>query len=144
MKIDLPHAIVIAVGIACCTAVIVLGHGNFLLQVLTGVGTAAGGVALVLRSIRETPASLPAPVFPDEQPTKKEGRSVPPTLKAILFLVGVGLFGARAVAGCAAAAESTYTGQQLECVDRAKTLAESKACRAEVDRQWHIVDGGVQ
>lgn len=57
---------------------------------------------------------------------------------SLAFYVGVLMY------GCAAAAESSYTAQQLQCVDRATTLAESKACRAEVDRAWHVVDGGVQ
>ncbi len=43
-----------------------------------------------------------------------------------------------------AAAEATYGAMLLDCVDRATTLAESKACRAEVDRKWNITqkDGG--
>lgn len=45
------------------------------------------------------------------------------------------------VTGCAASAEATYTGQQLSCVDRAKTREESKACRAEVDARWCVEDG---
>ena len=44
--------------------------------------------------------------------------------------------------GCAAAkkdaAEVTYDGQLIACVDRAQTLAESKACRAAVDEKWGI------
>ncbi len=37
-----------------------------------------------------------------------------------------------------AAAEAAYAGELLRCVDKATTLAESKACRAEVDRRWNI------
>ena len=80
-----------------------------------------------------------APAFPDEEPTKKEGKSLPPT-HAIVFLVGA-VLAARVLLSCAAAAESSYTAQQLQCVDRAKTLEESRACRAEVDRAWHVDAG---
>lgn len=52
------------------------------------------------------------------------------------------------LAGCsaspqekAAAADATYTADHLACVDEAKTLAESKACRAKVRAAWHV-DGG--
>lgn len=47
--------------------------------------------------------------------------------------------------GCTAlkqeAAETTYSGQQLECVSGAHSLMESKKCRAEVDARWGR-DGG--
>lgn len=45
--------------------------------------------------------------------------------------------------GCAAAAESAHTGQQLDCVDQAKTVEESGACRAKVRTRW-AKDGGDQ
>lgn len=51
-----------------------------------------------------------------------------------------------AVASCATrtpadvAAESEYTVELLRCVDRAHTLAESKACRQEVNRRWQITE----
>jgi hypothetical protein len=38
-----------------------------------------------------------------------------------------------------AVAEGAYGAALLACVDEAKTLAESKACRAKVDEQWHVV-----
>lgn len=37
------------------------------------------------------------------------------------------------------AAEATYLGQHLRCVDGARTLEESKACRKSVDERWGIV-----
>jgi hypothetical protein len=40
-----------------------------------------------------------------------------------------------------ASAEATYEGEMLKCVDDAKTLEESKACRAKVRERW-AVDGG--
>jgi len=47
-----------------------------------------------------------------------------------------------------AAAEAAFTADLLHCVDKAATLAESKACRAEVHQRWGIVetlrDGGVE
>lgn len=38
-----------------------------------------------------------------------------------------------------AAAEGVYGAALLKCVDDAKTLAESKACRARVNSEWGIV-----
>lgn len=38
------------------------------------------------------------------------------------------------------AAEGAYTGDLLVCVEQAKTLAESKACRAEVNKRWGVVE----
>lgn len=51
---------------------------------------------------------------------------------ALVFLVG-----------CSAAhttADAAYTAAQLDCVQKSKTLAESKACRAKVDLKWGISD----
>ena len=55
------------------------------------------------------------------------------------------------LAGCsaspqekAAAADATYTADHLACVDEAKTLAESKACRAKVRAAWHVDGGAVR
>lgn len=39
------------------------------------------------------------------------------------------------------AAEATYLGQQLKCVDDSKTLEESRACRERVKAEW-AKDGG--
>lgn len=48
----------------------------------------------------------------------------------------------------ASAAESAYTGQLLRCVDQATSLAESRACRQRVDKEWGITevatDGGAR
>lgn len=41
-----------------------------------------------------------------------------------------------------AAAEGAYGAALLKCVDDAKTLAESKACRARVDAEWGVVQAG--
>ncbi len=38
------------------------------------------------------------------------------------------------------AAEGAYTGELVACVEQAKTLAESKACRAEVNKRWGITE----
>jgi hypothetical protein len=37
-----------------------------------------------------------------------------------------------------AQAESAYTSEQLRCVDLATSLAESKACRKQVDEKWGV------
>jgi hypothetical protein len=45
----------------------------------------------------------------------------------------------------ATTAESTYAAEQLACVDKANTLEESKACRAEVRKKWAVgADGGAK
>ncbi len=71
----------------------------------------------------------------------------------VLLLIGiVGFLAAHCLIGCAsrdaAAAEAAYTADHLRCVDKATTLAESKACRADVDRRYGIVqttkDGGAR
>lgn len=38
-----------------------------------------------------------------------------------------------------AAAEAGYSAEHLACVDQATTLAESRVCRADVDRRWGVV-----
>lgn len=40
----------------------------------------------------------------------------------------------------ATAAESSYTAELVRCVDDAKTLTESKACRQRVDAKWGITE----
>ncbi len=63
------------------------------------------------------------------------------------FPVAIALFGAAHLyAACAkpiaaqqVAAEAAYQGALLRCVDDARTLSESKACRAKVDAEWGIV-----
>lgn len=46
------------------------------------------------------------------------------------------------------AAEASYGAALLACVEEAKTLAESKACRAKVDAAWGVTqtatDGGAR
>ena len=62
--------------------------------------------------------------------------------KATLFLAAL-------VGGCAksqpakVAAEAAYTEQLLDCVDKSETYVESKACRAQVNARWGLLqDGG--
>lgn len=66
---------------------------------------------------------------------------------AVLSFVGAVLFVARVAAGCSGpaktAAETAYGASLLRCVDEARTLAESKACRAAVDARWGV-DGGAR
>ncbi len=62
----------------------------------------------------------------------------------LLMFIGAILCIARIIAGCSAghvAAESAYGADLLRCVDKATTLAESKACRRAVDVRWGV-DGG--
>lgn len=80
-------------------------------------------------------------------------KSTTETLAVLLFLIFVLFFLGHIQCGCAwlgrsspAAAEAAYGAALLRCVDEAKTLAESKACRARVDAEWRITqtatDGG--
>lgn len=67
-------------------------------------------------------------------------------LFALGCLVGHGL-GCKPSQTASTAAEAAYGAALLKCVDDAKTLAESKACRARVDAEWNVTqtatkDGG--
>jgi hypothetical protein len=57
-------------------------------------------------------------------------------------------FSACAPATSPAATEAAYTAELLRCVDKSATLAESKACRRNVNAKWGIVetvrDGGAE
>lgn len=61
----------------------------------------------------------------------------------VLAFVGAILLLCRCAAPAKTAAESAYGASLLRCVDEAKTLAESKACRAAVDARWGV-DGGAR
>jgi hypothetical protein len=62
-------------------------------------------------------------------------------LVAIAALFSFGHCGCRGPEQAGAtAAESAYTGALLRCVDDARTLAESRACRQRVDAEWGITE----
>lgn len=61
-------------------------------------------------------------------------------MKALCLLVLVGC--AQPSTAAQAAAEGAYGASLLKCVDDAKTLAESKSCRARVDAEWNVVQAG--
>lgn len=42
--------------------------------------------------------------------------------------------------GAATAAEGAYTAALLRCVDQAKTLSDSHACRQKVDSEWGVTE----
>jgi hypothetical protein len=68
-------------------------------------------------------------------------RSQPPfPWREAVALVGFALLVAHC-AGCAPSAESAYGAALLRCVDKATTLADSRACRRDVDAKWGV-DGG--
>lgn len=52
MNPHLGHYIVAAVGMICMTVVIVLGHGNVIVQIAAGLGGASGIAALLMRSVK--------------------------------------------------------------------------------------------
>ena len=64
------------------------------------------------------------------------------TSRILALSLACGLASATAHAACTprtpAQAEAAYTAELLRCVDRAETLAQSRACRAEVDRRWGV------
>ena len=66
----------------------------------------------------------------------------------VLFLAFVVFMGAFALSaaleGCAdtMTADEQYRAKMLLCVERATTKLESKACRANVDFQFRVRDGG--
>jgi hypothetical protein len=47
MKLDWQHATIIIAGLGCCAAVIILGHGQTLIQVLAAAGGVSGAAALL-------------------------------------------------------------------------------------------------
>jgi uncharacterized membrane protein len=50
------------------------------------------------------------------------------------------LTGCSTLAAEKAAAEAEYAGQQLACVDKAKTIDESRECRRKVREKWGIAE----
>jgi hypothetical protein len=42
------------------------------------------------------------------------------------------------------AAETAYTAELLQCVDKAKTATEAETCRKGVNAKWNLVDAGGQ
>jgi hypothetical protein len=76
-------------------------------------------------------------------------KRTPDTIAALFLLAGLTLACARLAVGCVGgAAEATYTADLLRCVDKAATLAESRACRRHVDGNYGITqttsDGGTR
>lgn len=61
-------------------------------------------------------------------------------MKTILFTLT--LWGCVGQTATPAAAESAYLAEQLACIDKAKTLEESRTCRDGVKARWAAVDGG--
>jgi len=83
MKLDWQHVVLALGGLALVVAVIALGHGNTLLQVLAALGGAGGIAAMLKGSPLDAPKTTTSTVtveetFPVEGPTKKEGKSLPP------------------------------------------------------------------
>lgn len=79
MKLDWQHVTIIVAGLGFALAVIILGQGHLLLQLLAAAG-GASGVAAWLKSSPLDPkpgtivATPPVVEFsPEEAPTKKEG-----------------------------------------------------------------------
>lgn len=50
MKLDWQHVVLAAIGIGCATACVLLGHGSLVLQLMAGLGGAAGVGSLLKRS----------------------------------------------------------------------------------------------
>lgn len=64
------------------------------------------------------------------------------THRILLFACFCGILSGVTHAACAprtpAQAEAAYTAELLRCVDKAATLAASRACRAEVNQRWGV------
>jgi hypothetical protein len=61
----------------------------------------------------------------------------PPMLPVLLVLVAC-------LSSCAAMASSSYEKQMTDCAEKSPTLEASHACREDVRKRWHVVDGSVQ
>jgi hypothetical protein len=68
------------------------------------------------------------------------------TFAMALFLfasgVAIGACSGKPPTAAQVAAEGAYGAALLQCVDQAKTLADSKACRAKVDAQYGVTQTG--
>lgn len=66
----------------------------------------------------------------------------------VLAMIGAHCLSCSQGAAGPIAAEGAYTGELLRCVDQAHTLAESKACRTQVNAKWQVTekvaDGGAR
>ncbi len=88
---------------------------------------------------------IAAPVFTFAVGPVRKKRRDP---MGILFLVFVGIMAVfiigSALEGCAEtmSANNRYRAMILLCTERATTILESKACRANVDFQFGVRDGG--
>ncbi len=60
---------------------------------------------------------------------------------ALLFVLALGF---ACVPAKHVEADISYGAQINTCVDKATTLAESKACRARTDQEWGLTDGGAK
>lgn len=105
------------------------------------LGPDAGSIAAVVSTVlsfvlgREPPGpgAPPAPAGP-------EG----PSLKLLAGgAAAAALVAAIAMSGCAGSAPpgAQYAAEQASCASTSRTLAESKACRARVDRAWGVDAG---
>ena len=86
------------------------------------------------------------------RPKSGEGQPpAPPPLSILMLLVALPLTTACEI-GCSGstsrdAASAGYLAQQIECVDRATTIEESKECRQRVRESWSVdagAEGGAQ
>lgn len=87
------------------------------------------------------------PIHIERPPLRHRVRELYPL--RLLAAAGVAVVVIRTIAGChglpgdsTTDAELAYRATLLRCVDKAKTLAESKACRRQADLEWLTQDGG--
>lgn len=57
------------------------------------------------------------------------------------IIIAAALSACDAISGCSSA-EARYQAALVLCVEQAKTLAESKACRRQVDLEFGVLDAG--
>ena len=71
------------------------------------------------------------------------------TIALVGLMVGVAMAWGSTTTACATTSQTKteqdaqYLGEQLACVDQAKTLDESRACRLAVKQRWGF-EGGLQ
>lgn len=77
MKFDWQHVAILGIGAALMGALIITGHDSTVTAIL-GTGGLGTIVAALAKGSPIQPTIAPTSVFPDEEPTRKEGKSLPP------------------------------------------------------------------
>jgi hypothetical protein len=88
------------------------------------------------------------PTAPGDMPPTSTDPTRPNRLMKLIIVAAVSAWSSHGLLACASAqdrkraAESTYLGQQLACVEKAETRTESEECRRKVRDSWRWPDAG--